>query len=1036
MLGQVDTVDASAYAAILGVSSYRLSKTDYDANAMPYRSYRFGDATPTQTLTYNADGTVATVKDGNNNVITLSNWKRGIPQTIQHPATPESPSGSTESAVVNDSGWITSVTDENGAGYTTNYGYDTMGRVSSITYPTGDSVNWNTVSRSFEQVNQDEFGIPAGHWRQVTTQGNHQKVTVFDALWRPLWEYQRDLSNNDATFSLVAKSYDTAGRLAFASYPRNPYADGNWAIDTGVRTTYDALDRVIKVEQNSELGMLATTTQYLNGGETLVTNPRNQQLRTRYSAWDQPTTDYPIEIFHPEGAFTQIWRDYFLKPTQIRRSGTYAGQTVEAVRKYYYDGVQRLCRTDEPETGSTVMGYDNADNLTWSAAGLSGLNTVDCDHLVAYNGGRTVTRNYDARNRLSQMAFPGEGLGNQTWTYTKDGLPATITTYNGAGNTAAVVNSYGYNKRRLLTSETISEPGLYTWPLGYGYDQNGNLAAQTYPTGLALTYSPNALGQATQVSTSAGSTTAGTYATGVSYYPNGAIKQFTYGNGVVHTMSQNARQLPDTVSDIGVAGYTYTYDKNGNTTQIVDNGQGANFNRYLSYDGLDRLTSAGSAMFGGSTHYINYGYDAIDNIRSVSHPGVREHSYWYNAKNQLTNVQNSGGASVIGLSYNPQGNLEYKNNQQYGFDYGNRLRWVAGKENYRYDGHGRRSKIQKDNGLLEWFQYSQAGQYLFSSKLTAGGAQTTQENVYLGGSVIATIDHNWPSNTIIATKYQHTDALGSPVATTSTSGALIERTNYEPYGSAINKTVDGIGYTGHVMDGATGLTYMQQRYYDPTLGRFLSVDPVTADGNGGSNFNRYWYANNSPYKFTDPDGRKVALEGNKADQTEFIQQGERFSGMQISSDNNGMLSVNQCGGTGAALALSNAINSEQTINITAISNDPNVFVDQFITGKVDTGDLAAFEAESGDLAAATFTHVLTEYTTSAELGAQMDTANFRTAHNAGLQAESQVMGAVNRINFGGSPAPGAQVGIGFINSYGVMIKSFLLSLDPVTGTPN
>lgn len=46
-----------------------------------------------------------------------------------------------------------------------------------------------------------------------------------------------------------------------------------------------------------------------------------------------------------------------------------------------------------------------------------------------------------------------------------------------------------------------------------------------------------------------------------------------------------------------------------------------------------------------------------------------------------------------------------------------------------------------------------------------------------------------------------------------------------------------------------------QRYYDPSIGRFLSVDPVTADGNTGANFNRYWYTNNNPYRFTDPDGR-------------------------------------------------------------------------------------------------------------------------------------------------------------------------------------
>lgn len=849
-LGQVASVIANGY---------ELSRTEYDANALPVRSYANGNAVPKQTLVYNADGTLATVKDGNNNLVALSNWKRGIPQSIQHPATAESPSGSTESAVVNDSGWILSTTDENG--YVTNYGYDVMGRVSSVAYPINDSVAWNTRSRTFEQVNQDEFGIPAGHWRQVTAQGNYQKVTVFDALWRPLWEYQRDLANPDATFSIVGKSYDAAGREVFVSYPRNPAADGNWAIDTGTRTSYDALDRVIRVEQDSELGSpTATVTEYLPGGEIRTTNPRGQQTRTRYAAWDQPSTDYPIEIFHPEGALTQIWRDYFFKPTQVRRSGSYAGQTVEALRKYYYDGEQRLCRTDEPETGSTVMGYDNANNMNWSASGLTTLNTVDCDHGNAYNGGRTVARVYDARNRLTALSFP-DGLGNQVWTYEKDGLPATVTTYNGANNTGAVVNSYGYNKRRLLTSETVAEPSVYTWSLGYGYDTNGNLAAQTYPTGLALTYSPNALGQATRVVTTPGSTTTGSYATGISYHPNGAIKQFTYGNGIVHTMTQNARQLPQTTQDGGVVGFTNLYDANGNTTLIDDLVQGQNFKRYLSYDGLDRLTAAGSAMFGGSTHYINYGYDAIDNLRSVSHPGVREHTYWYDAKNHLTNVQNSSGASVVGLSYDAQGNLDNKNGQQYGFDYGNRLRSVAGKESYRYDGLGRRTKIAKDNGDQQWHQYSQAGQYLFNSKLTAGGVQTTQEIVYLAGSAIATIDHNWPSNTVIATKYQHTDALGSPVATTDASGALIERTNYEPYGSAINKTVDGLGYTGHVMDGATGLTYMQQRYYDSTLGRFLSVDPVTASAGTGGNFNRYWYAANNPYRFSDPDGRKPKDRG-------------------------------------------------------------------------------------------------------------------------------------------------------------------------------
>ena len=55
-----------------------------------------------------------------------------------------------------------------------------------------------------------------------------------------------------------------------------------------------------------------------------------------------------------------------------------------------------------------------------------------------------------------------------------------------------------------------------------------------------------------------------------------------------------------------------------------------------------------------------------------------------------------------------------------------------------------------------------------------------------------------------------------------------------------------------------------QRYYDPGIGRFLSVDPVTAYSNPIGAFNRYWYANNNPYRFTDPDGR-YSCEGSKSD---------------------------------------------------------------------------------------------------------------------------------------------------------------------------
>ena len=94
-------------------------------------------------------------------------------------------------------------------------------------------------------------------------------------------------------------------------------------------------------------------------------------------------------------------------------------------------------------------------------------------------------------------------------------------------------------------------------------------------------------------------------------------------------------------------------------------------------------------------------------------------------------------------------------------------------------------------------------------------------------------------------EYIHTDALGSPVAITDANGQVIERTVYEPYGAVVNRPLtDGPGYTGHVTDSETGLSYMQQRYYDPEGGSFLSVDPVSSLDGGGA---RYGYARSNHY---------------------------------------------------------------------------------------------------------------------------------------------------------------------------------------------
>ena len=824
------------------------SEVLYNSAALPWKIYGFGKLQ--QTLTYNANGTLASVADGRENATVFSSWVRGIPQLITYA------DGKTQSVTVDtNTGWITSITDENG--YVTGYGYDAMGRLASVVYPTGDTLAGGATTyhgtwanyRALTSADWKPAGVSDGQWRKLEGTGDHILVTYYDAMWRPVLTNEYDQNNVTPTLRSVRTEYDTSGRKSFESYPSSSGVPGS----TGIRTFYDALDRVKRVEQDSEQGTLATTTDYLSGLRTRVTNPRGKQTTTTFMAWDQPSYDLPILSEQPEGKVIQITRHpQFGWPLSMTQRN--AANTLSQTRRYVYDGNAQLCKTIEPETGATVTGYDAAGNPSWSAAGLDAnayASTTDCQHAAAYASGRVSTRTYDARNRLSVLDFP-DHRGKQVWTYTPDGKPASITVYNLANDPQPVITAYNYNHRRLLTGETLTQQNWYSWTMGYAYDAYGNLASQTYPTGLTVAYAPNPLGQATQ---------AGSYATGAQYYPNGALKQFTYGNGIVHTMTQNARQLPSRVtSSGGVTDFGYTYDANGNIGAIADYARGSGYNRAMGYDDLDRLLTTASPMFGGTDQTHRFTYDALDNLASWKLAGVKDYAeYVYNAQNLLTNIRNTAGASVVGLGYDLQGNVSNKNGQTYDFDYGNRLRTVTGKESYRYDGLGRRvQSTATDGSKTTIWQYTQAGQMAFSSDWVAPGQsnQKTHENVYLAGSVVAIIDHDWPSNAVIATKYQHTDALGSPVAVTNAAGTVTERNDYEPYGAVIGKPAySGIGYTGHVMDGGTGLTYMQQRYYDQSVGRFLSVDPVTASRGSGANFNRYWYGNDNPHKFTDKDGR-------------------------------------------------------------------------------------------------------------------------------------------------------------------------------------
>jgi len=83
--------------------------------------------------------------------------------------------------------------------------------------------------------------------------------------------------------------------------------------------------------------------------------------------------------------------------------------------------------------------------------------------------------------------------------------------------------------------------------------------------------------------------------------------------------------------------------------------------------------------------------------------------------------------------------------------------------------------------------------------------------------------------------------------------------------NTLSVNADLKGFTGHIRDSATGLNYMQARYYDPVMGRFLSIDPKGFEDTGTpAMFGRYTYVGNDPVNKTDPTGM-MPPEGTVSD---------------------------------------------------------------------------------------------------------------------------------------------------------------------------
>ena len=683
------------------------SSNIYNSGDLLQQRARFGQTL--MSYTYDSAGELASFTDGNSHTTTLSNYYRGIPRAIGYP------DNTSQSLAVDDFGQISSITDQ--AGHTTSYSYDAVGRIKQVTYPAGDSVSWYPKQFTYNYVTSNERGIVGAHWDRISTTGGAQTITYFDADLRPILS---DVSNGSSHYTTTT-AYDWKGQTAFASYPVSGSPDLG-SVTAGTHHTYDALGRLTQTQEDSELGTLTTTINYVSGAGEQVIDPKAYPTTSYYQVFDEPAYKNPVVVYAPAGITQSINRDSYGNPHAITQYGTYNSENDSVTKTLVYDGFYRLCRTTEPESGSTVMAYDAANNLAWSAQGLS-ISGSGCGQEQVAAAAQTL-RTYDAMNRVQTITPPS---GTQATTYTYDSLGNFKTAVSGMATQV-----FNYNTRNLLTSQTLSIAGTsYSWGIAYNYDSYAHINAVGYPasngTSEGVAYSPDALGRATQV---------GGYASGIAYFPNGQVAGFNYGNGASYVAQQNARQLLynfsyGTGSSVQLS-EDFTYDANGNITEVDDiaNGQRT---KTFGYDALNRLTSAQANNLYGTESYT---YDALNNLRSRV-TGGNTLTFNYDAANHLASVA-QGVSTNTTYGYDANGNRSNLSSggttTQYNFDAENQLLEIPGVESYAYDAAGRRVAKTANDGTRVYYFYDQAGQLMYQYE--ASTAKATNY-VYLGTRLIA-----------------------------------------------------------------------------------------------------------------------------------------------------------------------------------------------------------------------------------------------------------------------------------------------------------
>ena len=549
-------------------------------------------------------------------------------------------------------------------------------------------------------------------------------------------------------------------------------------------------------------------------------------------------------------------------------------------------------------TPITTNGYDNRDWLIGTFDPLHNETTYANDpdeRLISETDPllRPTTFSYDNDGRKLATVNAAYETNSQTWDAKGelinliDGATHKSTRgYDAAGNQIVLTNRNGYAWHFYF--DGANRMTNMVSPLGRTnttvYNLQGLVAWKKDPMGNTTTYGYDAKGRLTNRSDSVGTT--------IYRFDQSDNLTNTTENTLTNTWTYDAYNRVSSYKDVYGNLIQYRYDTAGNLTNLIYPG---GKNVYYSYDSENHLTN----VTDWSQRKTTMTYDLNGRLTGVYRPNGTSRTVAYDAAGEATNIfeQTANGTPIAWFRYNwnpatemgwefaaplphvtslptrqmtydpdnelqtvdgntvnldPDGNLlsgPLTNDMfaTFTYDARNRLRNVGGVTNY-YDAANNRIGQAYGTNSIVYIINPNAKLPKVLMRIKNG---VTNYYVYGPGLLYQVTEQSGGTNTLT----YHYDYRGSTIALTDSSGNLRDRFEYSLYATLTYRAgTDDTPFLFNgqfgVMSDPNGLLYMQARYYNPFLCRFLNPDPTGFSG--GMNF--YVYANGNPANNVDPFG--------------------------------------------------------------------------------------------------------------------------------------------------------------------------------------